>query len=136
MAPSNSMNTITRPLSTRPIQSAGFETGAVSAIVGMALSLKGDWCMPLGRTGPRRSDRRNELFFLDFSAVRLAVAHQAVEMHPDVGGFGGSVGERDGAVERDPSLVVAAQLHQERAAHAEEMEIIRKPLRQRLDHLE
>jgi len=38
--------------------------------------------------------------------------------------------------ECDAGLVVAAELHQERAAHAEEMEIIRQPLAQRLDHLE
>src|ERR1700686_767490 len=53
--------------------------------------------------------------------ARRAVAHQAVEVHPDMGGFGGSIGERDGAVERDAGLVIAAKLHQERAAHAEEM---------------
>ena len=46
-------------------------------------------------------------------------------MHPDMGGFGGSVGERDGAVERHAGLVIAAELHQERAADAEEMKIIR-----------
>src|SRR5437667_5797177 len=40
IAPSNSRNNMTRPLRTRPSQSAGFETGAFSAIVGMALSLK------------------------------------------------------------------------------------------------
>src|SRR6202790_4235647 len=117
MAPSNSMNTITRPLRTRPIQSAGFETGAVSAIVGMVLSLKGDWCMPQGRTGPQRSDRRSELFFLDFKAARLAAEHQGVEIHPDVGGFRGGVGERDGAVECHAGFVIAAELHQEGAAH-------------------
>src|SRR3982074_206872 len=39
MAPSNSMNKMTRPLRTRPDQSASFETGAVSAILGMAWSL-------------------------------------------------------------------------------------------------
>ena len=39
MAPSNSRNTMTRPLSTRPVRSAGFETAAVPAIVGMAFSM-------------------------------------------------------------------------------------------------
>src|SRR3981189_222530 len=67
--------------------------------------------------------------------ARRAVAHQAIEVHPDVGGFGGSVGERDGAVERHAGLVVAAKLHQERAAYAEEMKVIREPLSERLDQL-
>ena len=53
-----------------------------------------------------------------------------------MGGFGGSIGERNGAVERDAGLLVAANLHQERAAHPEEMKIIRQPRRQRFDHLE
>jgi hypothetical protein len=57
-------------------------------------------------------------------------------MHPDVGGFRGGVGERDGAVECHAGFVVAAKLHQEGAAHAEEMKIIRKPLSQRLDQFE
>jgi len=68
--------------------------------------------------------------------VRLAVADQPVEMHPDVSGFGRGIGERDGAVERHASLLIAAKLHQERAAHAKEMEITREPLAQRLDHLQ
>src|SRR5258705_11217768 len=46
--------------------------------------------------------------------ARRAVAHQAIEVHPDVGGFRGRVGERDGAGERHAGLVVAAKLHQER----------------------
>ncbi len=75
-------------------------------------------------------------YFPAFALARCAVAHEAVEVHADVGGFGGRIGERDGAVERDAGLFVAAELHQERAAHAEEMEIIRQPRRQRLDHLE
>jgi hypothetical protein len=36
------MNRMTRPLRTRPVQSAGFETGVVSAIVDMACS-RGEW---------------------------------------------------------------------------------------------
>lgn len=56
-------------------------------------------------------------------------------MHADMGGFRRGIGERDGAVEGDARLVVAAELHQERAAHAEEMKIIRETLGQRLDHL-
>src|SRR6266700_1732600 len=35
MAPSNSRKRITRPLRTRPVQRAGFETAVVSAIAGM-----------------------------------------------------------------------------------------------------
>src|SRR3979409_58856 len=67
--------------------------------------------------------RREERALLRLRPARRAVAHQAVEMHPDMGGFGRGIGERDGAVERDTSLVVAAKLHQERAAHPEEMKI-------------
>jgi hypothetical protein len=59
-----------------------------------------------------------------FRTTRLAVAHQAIEMQPDVGGFRRGIGERDGAVEGDAGLIVAAELHQERAAHAEEVKIV------------
>src|SRR5580704_889193 len=46
MAPSNSMNTMTRPLRTRPSKRSGFETGVSAAIVDMALSLEiGDACL-------------------------------------------------------------------------------------------
>src|ERR1700716_1734190 len=128
MAPSNSMNTMTRPLRTWPVRRAVFETGAVSVIVGMAFSLK-SWLMHNSRTnGARPNRQRRELFFRDFGTARLAVAHQAVEVHADVGSFGGSIGKRDGSVERHPGLVIAAELHQKRAAHAEEMKVIRKPL--------
>src|SRR5258708_28533172 len=61
--------------------------------------------------------------------LRCAVADQAVEMHPDVGGFRRGIGERDGAVEGDAGLVIAAELHQKCAFRAEEVEIIRKPPR-------
>jgi hypothetical protein len=40
--------------------------------------------------------------------ARLVVAHQAIEMQPDVGGFRRGIGERDGAVEGDAGLIVAA----------------------------
>ena len=53
--------------------------------------------------------------------ARLAVAHQAVEMHADVSGFRRRIGQRDGAIECDPRLVIAAELHQERTLHAEKM---------------
>src|SRR6478672_10123293 len=90
-----------------------------------------------GRTTIRHRNASPARYLLPrLHPARLAVAHQAVEMNPDMGGLGGSVGERDGAVERHAGLVVAAKLHQERAAHAEEMKIIRKPLSQRLEHLE
>src|SRR6516162_10828299 len=69
-------------------------------------------------------------------AVGLAVTHQAIEMHADMGGFGRGIGERDRAIEGDARLVVAAKLHQKRAAYAEEVEIIRKPRRQGLDQFQ
>src|SRR5687767_14961825 len=59
-----------------------------------------------------------------FFAEGLAVALQAVEVHADVGGFGRGVCERNRAVEGGAGLVVAAKLHQEGAAHAEEMKIV------------
>src|ERR1700681_4749097 len=68
--------------------------------------------------------------------LRLAVAHQPVEMHADMGSLRRGVGERDGAVECDAGFLVAAKLHQEGAAHAKEMKIVRKPRRQRLDPLQ
>src|SRR5262245_66512851 len=76
------------------------------------------------------------LLFRRLCSSRLAVAHQAIEMHADVGGFGRGVGQRNGAIEGDPRLVVAAKLHQESAAHAEVMKIVRQPRCQRLDHVE
>src|ERR1700721_2585674 len=131
MAPSNSRNTTTRPLRTRPDQSAGFETGAVSNRVGMTCSI-GDARSLDERRGRGPTELR--LFFsrnalrasarasrtLDLRALSLlhrlhalrpAVAHQAVEMHADVGGFRRGVGECDGAVEGLTRLVVAAELH-------------------------
>src|ERR1700688_135435 len=137
MAPSNSMNRMTRPLRRRPKMRAGFETGVSAAIVDMALSLEiGGACLQderdqRGTTGgmkiflggceppssllPLWEKEKRKL--LRLRAVWCAVAHQAVEMHADVGGFGGRVGERDGAVESDARLLVAAKLHQDRAAH-------------------
>src|ERR1700761_3091556 len=67
---------------------------------------------------------------------RLTIPHQAIQMHADMGGFGGCVGERDRAVKGDAGFVVAAKLHQEGTAHAEEMKIIGESRRQRLDHLQ
>src|SRR5262245_59577742 len=84
---------------------------------------------------PTRGEGKSKLL-PGFLASWLAVALQAVEVHADVGGFGGSVGERNGAVEGGAGFVVAAELHQEGAAHAEEVKIVRQPLFQRLDHLE
>src|ERR1700674_4974852 len=43
--------------------------------------------------------------------ARLAVADQPVQMHSDVGGFGGSMRKRDGTIERHAGFLVAAQLH-------------------------
>src|SRR5664280_2241173 len=79
---------------------------------------------------------REERSLPGLRAARLAVSHQSVEMHADMGGFRRGVGQRDGAVECHPGLVIAAELHQESAAHTEEMKIIRKPFAQRLDHFE
>src|SRR5436190_10560906 len=62
-------------------------------------------------------------------AAGLAVALQAVEVHADVGGFGRSVRQRNGAIEGRAGFVIAAELHQEGAAHAEEMKIVRQPCR-------
>ena len=78
----------------------------------------------LSRSDPARLSSRAPLLPC-FRVARRAVAQQAIEMHADVGGFCRRVGERDGAVERDAGLVIAAELHQEGAADAEVMEIIR-----------
>src|SRR4029078_2990559 len=152
MAPSNSRNTITSPERTRPVHRAGFATGAVSAIVIMAFSCRAvlngfDFKTNDGdeiRQGPKLFSFGPVLFLLPLwekeerllprlRAARGAVAHQAVEMHADMGGFGRGIGERDGAVEGDAGFLVASELHQEGAAHAEEMKIIGKARRERLD---
>src|SRR6186713_392225 len=107
--------------------------------------------------GSAKADRRPVIFFSNRSfpspvsgkqeseterllprllAAGLAVALQAVDVHADVGGFGRGVCERNGAVEGGAGFVVAAELHQEGAAHAEEMKIVRQPRRQGVDHVE
>src|SRR5437899_975552 len=71
MAPSNSRNTMTRPLSTRPVQRAGLETGAVSGVTGMAFScrvvrncpgLQRCRCVIPGRTRLAETDRDPIIF--------------------------------------------------------------------------
>ena len=52
---------------------------------------------------------------------------QPVEMLADVRGFGGSISERDGAVESDARFFVPPELQQERAARAEVVKIVREP---------
>src|SRR5215471_6610627 len=79
---------------------------------------------------------RDGVLFRRLCSSRLTVAHQAIEMHADVGGFGRGVGQRNGTVEGDARLIVAAELHQEGAAHAEIMKIVRQPQRQWFDHVE
>src|SRR5262250_1808958 len=66
-------------------------------------------------------------------AVRAAVLDQAVELHPDVSGLRGGIGERDRLIESDARLRRAAELQEEGALRSEEMEIAREPGRQRLD---
>src|SRR5262249_45768428 len=56
-------------------------------------------------------------------ADRGAVLDQAVKVHADVGGLGGGIGERNGAIEGDARLLVAAELHQQRTLDAEKMEV-------------
>src|SRR5579863_6476807 len=89
------------------------------------------------RTGERRTDRPLELFFgfYDGYVLRLAVADQPIQVHANVGGFRRGVGKRDSAIERYARLFVAAKLHQEGAAHAEKMKVVRQPFAERLDHL-
>src|SRR5262245_64161989 len=67
-------------------------------------------------------------------AVRSAVLDQAVELHPDVSGLSGGIGERDRLVEGDARLPRVAELKEEGALHPEEMEVAGEPGRQRLDH--
>src|SRR5215831_5169378 len=87
------------------------------------------------RPGMTKNDetRIARILFRLLRPVRLAVAHQAIEMHADVRGLRRGIGKRDGAVEGDACFLVAAELHQERAAHAEEMKIIGKPRLERRD---
>src|SRR5213078_2873596 len=80
--------------------------------------------------------RKPQSLWSGLRAARRAVTHQTIEMHPNVRGFGGRIGERDGAVERHVGFLAAAELHKERAAYAEVMEIIRKRQGQRFDHFE
>jgi hypothetical protein len=62
-----------------------------------------------------------------------AFRFEAVEVHADVGGFGGGVGQPDGVAEGDPGFRVAPQLQQQPAAHAVEVEVAAQRLLQRFD---
>lgn len=55
-------------------------------------------------------------------------------MQPDVRGSRWRVGERECAVEGNAGFRAAAELHQQESFHAEEIEVIRKPLSERLHH--
>src|SRR5436190_8714468 len=118
IAPSSSRNRMTRLLNTRPVQSAAVEMGAVSAIVDIALS-RYESAFRLSMFIPRSSrsssvslpkdEQRNDLptsvlaIFADprrpnsarglSGDLRCAVADQAVDMHPNVGGFRRGIGE-------------------------------------------
>src|SRR6266849_9758961 len=72
-----------------------------------------------GRVKPGH-DGSPRLLLTRLRTLRLAVAHQPVEMHADVGSLRRGVGERDGAVECHAGFFIAAKLHQEGAAHAED----------------
>src|SRR5262245_55899551 len=56
-------------------------------------------------------------------AVGGAVQDQAVEMHADVRRLRRRIGERNGPVEGDAGLGGAAELHQQRALDAKEIEV-------------
>jgi hypothetical protein len=43
-----------------------------------------------------------------------------IEMQPDMRGFRGCMGKRDGAIKCSARLVSAADLHKQRTAHTEE----------------
>src|SRR2546430_11504 len=62
------------------------------------------------------------------------VGGEAVDLAADMGGFGGGVGQGNGPVEGLPGFRVAAELQQERAPHAEEVEIAAERIGQGLDH--
>src|SRR5215216_1431062 len=64
----------------------------------------------------------------------LAVLDEAVEVQPDVRGFRRRMGECDRLVERSARLLGASELHEQRALHAEEMEIAGERRGERLDH--
>src|SRR6185369_2066443 len=71
-----------------------------------------------------RKGRRKKALLPRLLAAGLAVALEAVEVHADVRGFGRGIRQGNGTVEGCPGLVVAAELHQEGAAHAEEVKIV------------
>src|SRR5258708_11544626 len=70
---------------------------------------------------------------LGSTSVKCATS-QPIELLADMSCLGRRVGERDGAIERHPRLLGAAQLEQERAPCAVEVEIAAELARKRLDH--
>src|SRR5690606_33774437 len=68
------------------------------------------------------------------AASAAAAGGEAVEVGADVRRLGRGVGERDRPVEGDARLLGAAELLEQSALQAEEVEIARKALGERLDH--
>src|SRR2546429_6372386 len=98
-------------------QSIAGNGGHAEPVIGRAFA------RPVGFAHP--TDWRLLSLLHSLRATRLAVTHQSIEMHADVGSFSGRVGERNGTVEGDTGFFVALELHQERAAHPEIMKIVR-----------
>src|ERR1700732_2742421 len=69
-----------------------------------------------------------------FCSCRLALLHQPVEMKADMGRLRRRMGKRDGLIECHPRLVAAAELQQQPALDAVEVEIAGQRLGEWLDH--
>src|SRR6266700_2321067 len=82
------------------------------------------------RMAERHSDRGGGIFLTLRRGVGLvvgrAVAHQPIEMHPNVSGFRGRISERDGPAEGETGLLGTTELHQQRPFHPEEVEVTRQ----------
>src|SRR5258708_10818274 len=94
--------------------------------------------LPQGRTSNPQSDNVVKIIWSRFRdsaargtgldvAGRHAVLGQAVEGHPDVGGLGRGICERDRPAEPDAGLVGAPEPPEQRAPQPQEVAIARKP---------
>src|SRR3569833_1902983 len=145
IVPSNSRNRATRPLRARPAHCAVAESGRCCVIVDMLFSILVSCCKDqqliarptasesISKTGSTSSVQHAAPTTLlpGGHSPLVAVALEAVELHPDMSGFGRTVRQRNGTVEGDARLLVAIEQHQQRAAHAEEIEVVRQPAGER-----
>src|SRR3954471_17006788 len=91
--------------------------------------------MLIGRSSSHHFDTSSGNFFgLSFRARSASTVGKTIELKANVGSFGRRIGERYGAVEGGARLLGPAELLEECATRAMEIEIAPELGRKRLDH--